>query len=102
MLMEDAEMLSNQLRFSALKQGIKPNPITGEEFGKIFHEFPGVKLVEDGRVTEYNACDTSALFLIGHDYYKRISGNDDLRKQQEQNIWDAVEYIKSHLVNDTF
>ena len=36
--------------------------MTGEEPGKIHHELPGVK--QDGLWTTYDACDTTALFLL--------------------------------------
>lgn len=99
-LMKDSELLKNQLIFSAKKQGKKTDPLTGEENGKIFHEYPGYFI--DNLSTEYNACDTTALFLIGHYYYKDITKDDKLALDQKQNILEAVEYIKSHLIENVF
>ena len=43
-------------------EGTKVDANTGEEPGKIHHELPGVRL--RNMITTYNACDTTALFLI--------------------------------------
>jgi len=99
-LMKDVEMLKNQLCFCALKQGIKKDSLTGEEPGKIFHEYPGFKL--RGLSTEFNACDTTALFLIGHEFYQRWTNDKDLVKKQRENIQRGVNYILSHLRNFLF
>ena len=95
-----ALVLKEQLLFSAYKQGDKKNPHTGEEPGKIHHEFPGV-LIEK-LSTEYNACDTTALFLIAHRRYKELTGDSSLIIQQGRNIERAVEYISSHLSKGFF
>lgn len=95
LLMEDMDMLKNQLIMCASKQGSCQNSYTGEEPGKIFHEFPGVNL--DGKSTLYNACDTTALFLIGHESYLKKTGDDSLLISQYNNVLSAIEYIKSHL-----
>ena len=94
-IMQDSEMLKNQLLLSAKKQGTKKNSFSGEEPGKIFHEYPGVIL--DGLNTEYNACDTTSLFLIGHKFYQKFSGDKTLAEIQKENINNAVNYILVHL-----
>ena len=66
LLSEDVELLESQLILSAKYQGTKFDPLTGEKPGKIPHEIPGAMLPGRGQLlTTYNACDTSALFLIG-------------------------------------
>ena len=66
LLSEDVELLESQLMLSAKHQGTKHDPLTGEKPGKVPHEIPGVRLPGRGdKLTTYNACDTSALFLIG-------------------------------------
>lgn len=100
LLMQDPELLKNQLLFSASRQGKKTDPYTGEEFGKIFHEFPGY--VINNLSTEFNACDTTALFLIGHDHYHKHTGDSTLKELHKENLSHAVQYIKSHLVEDIF
>ncbi len=99
-LLRDEKMLSNQLAFCSLKQGKKQNPLTGEEPGKIFHEYPGVGI--NGRSTEYNACDTTALYLIGHEVYQRLNGDTTLATTYRPNIEQAAQYILSHLDSGLF
>jgi glycogen debranching enzyme len=98
--MRDALLLKNQLIFSAKHQGTKKDSVTGEEAGKIFHEFP--EFIINNLSTKFNACDTTALFLIAHYYYKEFTGDLELLKIQKQNILNSVEYIKSHLVDNVF
>ena len=93
----NAEMLEGQIAFSSIHQGIKKDSITGEEPGKIFHEYPGVTIRELS--TEYNACDTTALYLIGHRVYQKLTGDDTLLNRYRNNIARAVNYIIKHLDN---
>ncbi|HUD06921.1 MAG TPA: hypothetical protein VMR34_03480 [Candidatus Saccharimonadales bacterium] len=61
-----ADLLESQLEVSAHFQGVEDNHLTGERPGKIHHEMPGAQLEGRGDgYTTYNACDTTALFLIG-------------------------------------
>ncbi len=94
-LMRDAELLRDQLIFCAKRQGKERNPLNGEERGKIFHEYPGFKIRELS--TEYNACDTTALYLFGHEVYQRLTQDKSLAEDQEENLREAVNYILSHL-----
>ena len=99
-LMQNPEMLKQQLLFCAERQGKKKNPYSGEEPGKIFHEYPPVK--KRKLSTEYNACDTTALFLIGHEIYQRLIGNKKFKEIYRKNISQAVNYIKTHLRKHAF
>ena len=99
-LMQNSGMLKDQLIFCSKKQGIKKNPFTGEEPGKIFHEYPGKKI--RGLSTKFSASDTTALFLIGHEIYQRLTKDKILAIQQKNSIIKAVNYIKSHLKNNAF
>ena len=99
-LMRDSEVLKNQLSFCASKQGTKRDSYTGEEVGKIFHEFPGVEI--GGKSTEFSACDTTALYLIGHEIYQKLTKDKKLAQEQRKNIEKACEYILSHLNEDLF
>ena len=72
-LMKDPVMLREQLIFSSLLQGDAKNPYTGEEPGKIFHQMPGMR--QSNLSTEYNACDTTALFLYGHEIYLDLTND---------------------------
>jgi len=60
----NSNLLASQLDMSTRHQGQKEDPITGEKPGKIHHEYPGVSVNGRNLVSTYNACDTTALFLI--------------------------------------
>lgn len=101
LLMEDTQMLKNQLEFTIIHQGKKINPNTGEERGKIFHEFPGFKLQENSdKTTLYNGCDTTALFLIGISFYIEKTQDYDFLVANKHSIEEGIMYIKNHLNNN--
>ena len=103
MIMGNPKMLEDQLLFSAHLQGTKKDPRTGEQPGAIFHEYDielngGVELSQrPGKTTFYAASDTTALFLIGHEWYQRMTGDWSLARKQDGNIKRATEYILNHL-----
>lgn len=99
LLADDLDALEAQVAYSAERQGSKIDPITGEEPGKIHHEFPGVKL--RGLETTYNACDTTALWLLA---LTRLAkrGRRHVLDRFPDHIERAVDYISSHLVDSIF
>ena len=101
LLLKDMEMLKNSLKFCALTQGRKKDKVTGEEPGKIFHEWPGVTLEGRGNyLTTYNASETTALFIIGIMEYENNTKDTSLREFLQPNINAALSYIIRH-INDT-
>ncbi len=99
-LMRDPLMLRDQLVFSALLQGTRKDPLSGEEPGKIFHQIPSVR--QNRLSTEYNACDTTALFIIGHEAYLDMTNDYQFIKKQRVYLEKAVDYILKHLMNNLF
>lgn len=99
-LFRDPEMLGEQLAFCAKKQGRRKNPYTGEEPGKIFHEFPPLSIGKNS--TLYNACDTTALFLIGFEVYQKLTGDYKLAHKHKAHLEKAVDYILRHLKQGVF
>lgn len=99
-LMNNINMLRDQISFSASEQGLKKNPYNGEELGKIFHEYPGVKI--RGLSTKFNACDTTALYLIGHEFYQKLTNDKKFANEQRRKIELATNYILSHLEDYLF
>lgn len=93
-LLNNAEFLREQLIFSSKLQGTKTNPITGEEPGKVHHEYIEAQL--RNRSTLYNACDTTALYLCGMETYLALTNDYEFIKVYSENIESAVEYILSH------
>lgn len=97
-LSRNSKMLENQLNFCAYEQGANKNPNNGEEPGKISHEYPEVII---GKLsTKFSACDTTALFLIGHKFYIDLTGDESLAELQQKSIENAIGYILSHLNQD--
>lgn len=99
----DSAMLYNTLQFAASIQGVKKDRRTGEQPGGIYHEFDielqgGVELKQaPGLTTFYNASDTTALFLLGHQEYISLTGESGFAQVQSGNIERATEYVESHL-----
>lgn len=99
LLADDLGALRAQLAFSALHQGTEVDGFRGREKGKIHHEMPGV--LNNGRNTEFNACDTTALFLSTAAQLVE-AGQSDVTDVYRQNIAASIEYIKAHLYNGLF
>jgi glycogen debranching enzyme len=99
-LTSNASILRDQLQFSGDRQGERKDPFTGEEQGKAFHQYPPV--IYRGRSTEYNACDTTALYLIGHEIYKHISGDGSFAEREKHRIEKASLYILNHIRDGWF
>lgn len=96
------DLLSSQLAISAHHQGVNYDPLTGEMPGKIHHEFPGVKLSSGDKYTTYNACDTTALFLIAAEGILHLNKRalSDFLQQNTRKLEQAVDYIFAHVGND--
>ena len=96
-LANDPEALEAQVAFSFAHQGTKKDPYTGEEPGKIPHEWPGV--VYRDRETTYNACDTNALTLLAITSLVKM-GKPEVLSIYSPNIEAALGYIDSHVGPD--
>jgi hypothetical protein len=99
----DHHLLDNQLNMSSLHQGQKDDPITGEEEGKIHHEYPGV-IVHAPYISTYNACDTTALYLIGLEMLSHLNKREsrEFLGEHHSSIEKAITYIMRHTVEDLF
>lgn len=103
LLAADRTLLANQLYMSMVHQGVLYNSLNGEEPGKIHHEYPGVSVTKP-YVTTYNACDTTALYLIGLElllYLDRRAAEKFLH-EHERSVEKAADYIERHLKEDIF
>jgi glycogen debranching enzyme len=99
LLADDMHALGAQLEFSARHQGQATDARTGEEPGKIHHEYPGVR--QGDLWTTYDACDTTALFLLAlADLVTR--GERALLRQYRSNVARALEYVSDHMVDGVF
>jgi glycogen debranching enzyme len=99
LLAEDLEALRAQVEFSRRHQGRRADPETGEEPGKIHHEWPGVRL--RGLWTTYNACDTTALFVLALAHLAR-RGERDIVRRCRKPLESALECLLAHLYDDVF
>lgn len=99
LLADDLRALQAQIGFSARHQGQRADSATGEEPGKIHHELPAVHL--RGLWTSYNACDTTALFIIA---LNRLAhrGDRGVAERFREQLERAVAYIDAHLDDDVF
>ncbi len=92
--------LENQVNYCSELQGRNPDPLTGEEPGKIHHEHPGIKF--RNRITTYNACDSTALYLLGVCALAKSQHNTDAFTLHAISVHDAITYIESHVVDGIF
>lgn len=99
----DRELIESQLHLSTLHQGKQNDPVTGEEPGKIHHQYPGVPWREP-LLTTYNACDTSGLYVLGFEILKKISprASADFIHDRLPNIRKATDYVISHTKDNIF
>lgn len=99
-LLKDAKFLKDLLFFCIKHQGKKYDSRTGEEPGKIPNEWP--ESILRGLSTEYNAADTTPLFLIG--FYKYFIWTEDINfvRKHAQSINSAISYILKHMKNGIF
>jgi len=99
-LLGDARFLHDLLVFCASTMGTKIDPRTGEEPGKVPHEWPGVDL--RGYNTQYVAADTSALWLVGLYEYWLASKDSNFIASMRTPVRSALDYIRRHLHDDLF
>jgi glycogen debranching enzyme len=100
LLSENTSMMRHILDICKELQGTKFDAFTGEEPGKMFHEYIGVDL--NGKNTLYAACDTTALYLIGLAWYAQKTEDKMIIKNSIDTIRAAVKYIESHVENSIF
>ncbi len=99
LLADDLHALRAQLELSSRHQGRHPDPETGEEPGKIHHELPGVAM--RGLWTTYNACDTTALFVIAMSHLAH-RGDRKVVARFGESLDRAIEYLLAHVYDDVF
>lgn len=73
LILDDVSLLWNGTRYAAATQGRKSNPLNGEEPGKMMHE--DACLDPDAQSNRYNACDTTALYLIALERATLLTGD---------------------------
>jgi len=100
LMLGDDGLLRESLRFSAATIGRRQDPCTGEEPGRVLHEFQEFR--RDGLSTRYNACETSHLFLLGAGQCLRQSRDEAFLREIREELRLAGEYIVRHIGDDLF
>lgn len=94
-LMRDADFAKDLLTLASLIQGKSRNPFTGEEPGKIFHEYPGVTIGRKN--TLFNAIDTTPLYLILWKEYLDWTNDWVFCEENGLSIYQAITYVIDHM-----
>lgn len=97
---QNIDALQGQIEYCMKLQGTHADPMTGEEVGKIHHENPGILFRE--RLTTYNACDSTALYLLGICAIIKNRNDPKLLEYYKASIKAGLAYIESHVVEDIF
>jgi len=102
LMLREPRLLEQTIRFCTHTIGCHRNPNTGEEPGRVLHEWNRVE--RDGLLSHYNAAETSQLFLIAVCLFGRLrpeEGRSVLRAQRIE-IESAGEYVLSHIRDGLF
>ena len=102
LMLREPRLLEQTIRFCAHTIGRRRNPSTGEEPGRVLHEWNRVE--RDGLLSHYNAAETSQLFLIAARLFDRLrpeEGRSVLRAQRSE-IESAGDYVLSHIRDGLF
>jgi hypothetical protein len=97
----DEHLLWSQIQMSTRYQGERTDIHTGEESGKIHHEYPGI-MFRPPLFTTYNACDTTALYLIGLEVLDGISPAGHISDTYRHQIAEALGYLHRHVSDGIF
>lgn len=98
-ILGDVNLLRNVTQFACLTQGGKRDPRSGEEPGKIIHEYNKATL--RGKETRYNASDATQLLLLGFNMILEEKSDRLLLKHQNC-INMALSYIYDHIDEGLF
>ena len=101
LMLRDQDLLQESVRFAAHTIGTKVDPTTGEEPGRVLHEWNRVE--RGGLLSHYNAAEASQLLLIAA---RDLMGLDDANHALVESIapalTDAGRYVLSHIDGGLF
>ncbi|MCR4405098.1 MAG: hypothetical protein NUW06_07500 [Candidatus Acetothermia bacterium] len=102
LMLRQAGFLEEVIRFALLTMGKRKDPRTGEEPGRVIHEFDEVEL--RGLSTRYNAAETSQLLLLAANEYlqPQARGDAPLLQEHRRELRAAITYILSHIRDGLF
>jgi len=102
LMLREPTLLEETIRFCTHTIGEDRDPVTGEEPGRVLHEWNRVE--RNGLLSHYNAAETSQLLLIAADVLDRLRpevGGSALRERRNE-IESAGDYVLSHIRDGLF
>lgn len=100
-MLKDMRLLSDTVLFSAHTIGSRRDPRSGEEPGRVLHEYNRVE--RDGLLSHYNAAETSHLMLIGARLLLNANAvPDSFWHPLEGELRAAGEYVLRHVERGRF
>lgn len=99
-MLERKDFLENVVNFAFLTQGKTANAETGEEPGRVIHEYETVHL--RGLITRYNAADTTQLAIIGLESMLTNEDNLSFGQKWAGTVRDSLDYLIKHIDNELF
>ncbi len=95
LLMRFVPFARDFLTLACLTQGKVRNPFTGEEPGKVIHEYPGVTLGRKN--TLFNAIDSTPLTVKLFGEYASLAADWPFVEAHKDSIYRALTYIIDHI-----
>lgn len=96
LMLKEPALMREVIAFSVATIGCKRDPQTGEEPGRVLHEWNRVE--RDGYLSHYNAVETSHLLILAAEQYLQLSGSDrSVLRDWADGLRQAGEYILRHI-----
>lgn len=100
LMVRDPHLLRETLGFCARTMGRQPDARTGEEPGRVLHEFTPAE--RDGLSSRYNACETTQLFVIAARCYLEVADDPAFLVDLGDQLEAAAGYLLRHLRDGMF
>jgi glycogen debranching enzyme len=102
LLLQSHDLLRETIRFAVHTIGRSCDPVTGEEPGRVLHEWNRVE--REGLLSHYNACETSQLLLTAAREFLRAGTEEDvaLLSDVAGGLAAAGRYVLSHIREGLF
>jgi glycogen debranching enzyme len=96
LMLKEPALMREAIAFSAATIGCKRDPQTGEEPGRVLHEWNRVE--RNGYLSHYNAAETSHLLILAVEQYLQLSGSDrSVLREWADGLRQAGEYLLRHI-----
>ncbi len=96
LMLKEPALMREAIAFSMATIGRKRDPQTGEEPGRVLHEWNRVE--RDGYLSHYNAVETSHLLILTAEQYLQLSRSDhSVLRDWADGLRQAGEYLLRHI-----